>query len=173
MKNKIKENIYFIVIGCVLLLCFVFIGFCLLTVPKRNKIKFTDDTNTALDNITYVSGNNVAPDVFTDEIVSETYGIDFYSAKTVEIHSEANTTLPSIESPNPMVTTCVDELNAWLDNENISKDNLVVRSCNQWNNDICNIEVIIDDIAYYSVLAVTNDCADNEAKFYVDKRAAY
>lgn len=173
MKNKLKENIYYIIIGCVLLFCFVFIGFCLLTVPKRNKVKFTDDTTTTLDSITSVSSNTTVPDVFTDQIVSETYNIDFYSAKIVNLHSDAITTLPNIESHNPMVTTCVDELNSWLDNENISKDNLVVRSCNQWNKDICNIEVVIDDIAYYSVLAITDDCSDNEAKFYVDKRAAY
>lgn len=140
---------------------------------KVDSVSKVADAENAMDiraNADYSS----LPEVITDEVVSNTYGIDFYSAKTIDVNKDLEAsdfydTIFVTHSNNTLMLNCIDQTIKYMDKANIDADTGYVELMANYTDNMYVLVSVIDDIRYTSVIAVTEDLEDGQAKFLVQK----
>lgn len=138
----------------------------------KGSTKFEDNADTAMS---YRQGNGAnydeVPEVLTDDIVSDAYGIDFYSASTVDLveffEVSSDNVFSDVSSDTSMNYSLVKYSTEWFQNENIDMSNACLMGCSNWGPNAHYIDISVNSKRYRCVIAVTEDCVVGQAKFTV------
>ena len=141
----------------------------------KTKVEHKDNSESAMD-IRLGADYEQAPEVFTDEIISDIYGVDFYSAHDVELVQDDNVWSNSVFkdlSHNKIANTCAVNAISWFGQANINYTTGYLSNVTQWTPDIVYMDVVVDDYTYTFVAAITDKCEDGYAKFLVEKKVTH